>query len=117
MTFVPTTTVDVWRDTDSDDENVFGDPTETGSTPLYTGVPASVVMSGFSRSTLTDLSEDRVLTYTVRVAQRWGIREGDRLRDNRVDRQYVVAETSYPPSLVGQPSARLVCTRVGVDTP
>lgn len=115
--FLPTTTVDLHRDADPADADVFGDPTETGTTPLAEDVPASVVMSSFSRSTLADLSEDRVITWTVRLARRWGVRSGDRVYDRQTGAWYLVGEVSTPPSLAGAPSSRLVCTQVGTPTP
>lgn len=112
--FLPTTKVDVYRDTDETDTNVFGTATETGSYPILVGVPAAVSTRDVNRNRPVDVDEQRVEQFVVRVASTWGIREGDRLKDRRTTQTYVVAEAGTGSTGVGVASARLVCTRVGV---
>lgn len=38
-----TTTIDIWRDTDTSDTDAYGDGTETGGAPLRAGVPVSLI--------------------------------------------------------------------------
>lgn len=111
--FMPTTVIDVYRDTDTSDTNVFGDPVETGNRAWKENVPASIALSDVSRSTLAELSEDRVATYSVRVSGSAELREGDRIRDRKSGLRYQVREISPGWAGMGASSARMVCVRVG----
>lgn len=112
--FIPTTRIDVYRDTDTEDTNVFGDGTETGTAPILINIPAAVGDRAIGRNRPVDVDEQRVEQFPVRVSSTWGIQEGDRLVDRRTRQTYLVGTAGTAGTGVGVTSARLVCTRVGV---
>lgn len=112
--FLPSTRVDVYRDTDPTDVDIFGDPTETGaSLPLHTAVLVSLSEDSELRGSPADLNNDVVRTVTVRAQQQVSFREGDRLRDLRSGFWYQVQKVHVPQSFVGAAPCRLVCKRIG----
>lgn len=112
---MPTTKVDVWRDSDEEDENVFGTPVETGTVPLLTDIPAAVSSRIVTRQSDVDSNApQRVEVFTVRVLSKWGVREGDRLKDKNTGQTYLVDRIPTSPTLIGVPSARLECSRSGI---
>lgn len=112
--FLASTTVAVYRDSDTTDVNVFGDPTETGAAvPFLSSVPVSVAEVKEDRGAPADLTNDVVRHTVMRVAQRWGIREGDRLRDDRTGDWYQVHAVRTPQPFAGVPPCTLTCKRIG----
>lgn len=115
MIFMPTTKVDLYRDADETDENVFGTEIETGTAPLAVGIPAAVSSRIVTRQTSVDSTAPmRVEVFTVRVLASYGVREGDRLKDQKTGQTYLVNTIPTAPTLIGVPSARLECSRVGI---
>lgn len=112
--FLPSTRVDVYRDANVTDVDIFGDATETSSaSPIFPSVLVSLSEDSESRGTSADLNNDVVRTVTVRAEQRADIREGDRLRDLRSGFWYQVQKVTAPQSFFGVAPCRLTCKRIG----
>lgn len=71
------TTVDVYRDSDTSDTTPLGDPVETGTTPIITGLPISITEVKLAGPTETD--ERTAHTLVGWVAAAVDVRRGDRL--------------------------------------
>jgi hypothetical protein len=113
--FLATTTVSIFRDSDADDRNVFGDETETGTTPITTAVPASVVEDRQDRFGLADLRQEKVEYCILRMALNVDVREGDRLHDERANQWHQVVGLSRPQSPTGLGSIRVATKRIGTQ--
>lgn len=111
--FLPTTRVDIYRDTDDTDVNVFGDETETGTRPIYQNVPASITEASQTRFSAVDLRLEKVEEFAVRLASHAAVREGDRLQDLQDRSWYRITGISDQRSLVSGNSRRMLCKRVG----
>lgn len=85
-----TTTVSVLRGTST---NAFGDEIDT-DTPVYTGIPASLVEQT-RRVTTRDNPTPRIVRYAVgRVTAGTDVTDQDRVKDERTNEVYIVEAVS-----------------------
>lgn len=105
-----TTVVELWRDTDPNDSDGYGDDTETGTDPLYTGIPASIVE--VSQRAPDPAAGDLVNVSALvgRVGSLVDVQEGDRLKD-RDGTWYSVLRVHQPQSPVVVLDKRLELSR------
>jgi hypothetical protein len=93
--FRATTTVSVYRGTTTND---YGDQVDTTTTPVYTGVPASLIQT--SRRQRNPSSGEVRIVHTVRgrLPSNRTVLKGDRLKDERTGRFLVIEEVNEPPA-------------------
>lgn len=96
-----TTVVDIFRDADDTDADQYGDETETGTDPLTSGVPASIIEQTRRAPDTTSGDLVPVSALVGRVGGDVDVRKGDRLRD-RDGAFYAVLSVRQPQSPIGQ---------------
>lgn len=106
-----TTVVELWRDTDPDDSDGYGDDTETGTDPLYTGIPASIIEQSQRAPDPGSGDLVNVAALVGRVGSLVDVREGDRLHDPATDEWYAVQRVHHPQSPVMVLDKRLELSR------
>jgi hypothetical protein len=114
MFFMPSTRVKVLRDT-ADSSNDWGDDLDT-QTVIYENVPVHISENSEFVWNTSELRAERVEEFTIRVAQRFVILEGDRVVD-KDGSVYQVQTASRPQSVVGATSGTLTCKRIGSQEP
>lgn len=105
-----TTVVELWRDTDPNDSDGYGDPVETGDLPLYTGIPASIIEKSQTVPDPANGALVNVSAYVGRVGSLVDVVEGDRLKD-RDGSWYAVLRVHQPSSPVTVLDKRLELSR------
>lgn len=114
-TFLPTTTVSVYRGESTDD---YGDPAPDNTTPAATGVPASVLESSQRKFDPASQRLTLIEQYTVRIRGHVSMREQDRIRDEVTGQWYLAKEISRPQNFLGRKTDnRITATRVGNLSP
>lgn len=99
MIAAATTVLELYRDTDPDDSDGYGDETETGTDPLYSGIPASVIEQ---TQRVPDPASGNLVPVSAlvgRVGALVDVQVGDRLKD-RDGSWYAVLAIHQPQSPV-----------------
>lgn len=114
MLFFPSTRVEIRRDT-TDETSEWGDDLDT-QTSIYSDVPAHVAENSEQVWNPSQLRNERVEEFVVRVPQRYVVLEGDRVVD-RDGSVYQVQTAVRPQNVVGATSSTLTCKRIGSSQP
>lgn len=91
-----TTTVDVHRDADTADRDEYADETETAGTPVYVGIPFSLIERTQRVPGVTTGSFINITALVGRSGAEHAISTGDRVQDKRTGWWYSVTQVSHP---------------------
>jgi sulfur carrier protein ThiS len=93
--FRATTTVDIYRGSTTND---YLDEVDTDTTPVYRAVPASLIPR--SRRQKTPGTDEIRIVHTVacRLPSNRTVLKGDRVKDTRTGRSYVIEQIDEPPA-------------------
>ena len=109
MSFIATTTVTVLRGTTTDD---YGDEIERNLV-VATGQMASILeVSLISSTRKADERLETIRRYTGRFYGSTDLQDGDRLRDERTNRIYLIDQVTKPVNPIGHRFTRLDLRRV-----
>lgn len=104
-----TTTLSIYRGSAQDP---YGDPVDDNTTPMATGVNASMIEQN-KRAFLAAENRKTVVKNSIgRVRNGTDVIEGDRVKDERTGVFYFVEAVSNPASPVNMPDVRMVLRAV-----
>lgn len=104
-----TTTVSIYR---GSAQNEFADPVDDNTTPMVTGMQASIIEQNKRAFLAADNRKSVIRNSIGRVKHGTDVVEGDRIKDERTGTFYFVEAVSNPQSPVNSPDVRMVLRAV-----